>query len=57
MQDETRRELTILSKHLRRTKSNVLRWLIHQEYLRQGFHPIEVDGIPSAANDDEGVHG
>ena len=57
MRDETRRELTILSNHLQRTKSNILRWLIHQEYQRQGFDPIDVSGIPSAANEDMDVNG
>lgn len=39
-------ELMALSK---RSKSNLLRWLIFQEYRRQDLNTLAKDGIPSQA--------
>ena len=56
MNDETRRQLILLSKALKRTKSNLLRWLLHQEFLRQGFEPLEsMEESHSTSESNEGV--
>ena len=55
MNDETRRELIFLSKYLRRTKSNLLRWLIHEECIRQGYELFDDADVAQTAKTSEGV--
>ena len=45
----THRRLKKLGEVLQRSQSNLLRWLITQEYIRQDLNTLEEDGIPSAA--------
>lgn len=41
MNERTKRQLCILSKTLQRSKSNLLRWLVHEEYVRWGLDTSE----------------
>lgn len=44
--EKTRQELIFLSESLQRTKSNLLRWLVHQEYLRWEHDALEGTDAP-----------
>ena len=50
--DESGMELSILSKNLQRTKSNLLRWLIHKEFIRQGYQPLTDNRISFITDED-----
>ena len=53
LDEHNHRRLTTLGKVLQRSRSNLLRWLITQEYIRQDLNTLEKDGIPSAAELEE----
>lgn len=52
MNEQTKRQLSILSKTLQRTKSNLLRWLVHQEYVRWGLDTSEQNGTNSVLEEE-----
>ena len=47
LDEKTHRRLDELSHHFHRTRSNLVRWLIRQEYFQQGLNTLEKDGFPS----------
>ena len=44
---QTSRKLTILADTVQRTKSNLVRWLISQEYIRCGLNLLEDNKVSS----------
>ena len=57
MNEETKAKLDILSKNLQRTKSNLMRWLIHKEYIQQGFEHLVHTEYSSSPEDDTNTEG
>ena len=53
LDEDTFRRINTLSRHLVRSKSDILRRLILEEYIGRDLNSMDVDGIPSIAEREE----